>query len=225
MIPLRDVIPSRTFPAVTVSLIGLNAVMFLYQQSLTATALSAVAYRYGVTPAAFDWLSLVTASFVHEGWLPFGVNMLMLWLFGETLEDRTGRGRFVVFYLICGALASLGHAWIGTGSGRPAVGASGAVAGILGAYFVMYPRSRILTFVPVPSVGPLIEVTAVAFLGVWLFVQLLSSTVLMTAAGFAMLEGFSFAACAAAFIGGAMLIPVFQRAERLRVEWWHDAAG
>ena len=110
-------------------------------------------------------------------------------------------------------------------SGRPAVGASGAVAGILGAYFVMYPRSRILTFVPVPGVGPLIEVTAVAFLGVWLFVQLLSSTVLMTAAGFALLEGFSFAACAAAFIGGALLIPVFRRSERLRVDWWHDAAG
>src|SRR3970282_646468 len=130
MIPLRDVIPSRPFPVVTVALIAFNTAVFVLQHSLPAAESLALAGRYGVTPASFDWRTVVTASFVHPGWLGFATNMLVLWLFGENLEDRSGRARYLAFYLTCGALASAGEAWAHAASARPVLGASGAVAGI-----------------------------------------------------------------------------------------------
>jgi len=222
MIPLRDVIPTRTFPVVTIALIALNTAVFVLQQSLAAEDSMAVARRYGVIPASFEWWTAVTASFVHPGWVGFATNMLMLWLFGGTLEDRTGRGRYLAFYLTCAAVATAAQAWSQPATARPTLGASGALAGILGAYFLMYPRSRVLALVPVPVVWPMIELPAVALLGFWLFVQLVSGMPRMPAAEAATVDSFSFAACSAAFLGGALLIPLFRRAERVRVEWWHD---
>jgi membrane associated rhomboid family serine protease len=221
MIPLRDVIPSRTFPAVTVGLIAVSTAVFLLQQSISAAESLTLARLFGLTPGSLEWWTPVTATFFHPGWLSFVANMLTLWLFGDNLEDRSGRARYLAFYLTCGALASLAQAWASPASGRPALGASGAVAGVLGGYFVMYPRSRILAWAPVPGVGPVIELPAVAFLVSWLFAQLVISVPLLPGPAVET-ESFSFTACAAGFLGGALLIPVFRRAERLRVEWWHD---
>jgi membrane associated rhomboid family serine protease len=220
MIPLRDVIPSRTFPIVTVTLIGVNSVIYLFQQSLTATEHSALIHTYGLEPASFAWWSPITSIFLHRDWLQFASNMLMLWLFGENLEDRMGRLRYVVFYLGCGVTAATVHLSTQTNSMGPAVGASGAVAGILGGYFLMYPRSRILALVPVPVVWSVIELPALAFLAVWISAQLVSG--LLPLAGLPPIERFSFGPCAAGFLTGALLIRIFKRAERMRVEWWHD---
>jgi membrane associated rhomboid family serine protease len=222
MIPLRDVIPSRTFPGITIGIIVLNAAAFVYEQSLTRPELLALVTTYGVVPAAFGWPQVFTSMFLHADWLHFVSNMLFLWIFGDNIEDRTGHGRYVMFYLLCGSVATAAHVSSAPGSFTPTIGASGAVAGIMGAYFVLYPRSRILTLVPIVIVFKLIEVPAVVFLGLWFVLQLFSSIGSLLATRGAIVSGVAFWAHIAGFATGAVLIPLFRRKERLRVEWWHD---
>ena len=221
MLPLRDVMPSRTFPAVTLTLIGINTATFLLQWSLASSAGAALVERFGLTPAEFRPWTPVTSMFLHRDPLQFGANMLMLWLCGENLEDRTGRARMVAFYLLSGALAGLAHAAAHAASWTPAVGASGAVAGVLGGYFSLYPRSRILTLAPLPGADRIIELSAAGYLAFWMLAQLVSSVFPMTETAVATV-GPSLAACAAAFLGGALMIRAFRRPERMRVDWWHD---
>src|SRR5215207_11429577 len=144
MFPISDVIPSRTRPVVTISLIALNALAFLYELQLSDRQLQVFAYAYGVVPAVFSWSDVLSSMFLHDGWMHFLGNMLYLWIFGDNVEDRLGHGRFVAFYLLCGTVASLAHVMSEPGSLIPTIGASGAVAGVMGAYFVLYPHSRIL---------------------------------------------------------------------------------
>jgi len=174
MIPLRDVIPSRTFPLFTIAFIALNAVAFLYQVSLPDPALEALMYQYGVVPARFRWLPVVTSMFLHGGWLHFLGNMLYLWIFGDNVEDRLGHVRFVLFYLFCGAAAALAHVFMNPNSILPTIGASGAIAGVMGAYFVLYPHSRVLALVPLFIFWEIIEVPAILFLGLWFVMQFFS---------------------------------------------------
>ena len=147
MIPLRDVIPSRSTPVVTIGIIVLNAVVFAYQLSLGAAG-QAFIFANGLVPSEFSLITLITSMFLHGGLMHFGGNMLYLWIFGDNVEDRMGHGRFVVFYLLCGVAAALAQTWANPNSPVPMVGASGAIAGVMGAYFVMYPRSRIVTLDP-----------------------------------------------------------------------------
>jgi membrane associated rhomboid family serine protease len=223
MIPLRDIIPSRTFPGVTIALIALNTAAFLYEQSMSRPELLALVNTYGLVPARVEWPHVFTAMFLHADWLHFISNMLFLWIFGDNVEDRTGHGRYVVFYFLCGGLATAMHVWSNPGSSIPTIGASGAVAGVMGAYFVLYPRSRILTLVPIVVIVRLVEVPAIVFLGVWFALQLFSGmgSLLAVARGEAV-AGVAFWAHIAGFAAGAVLIPVFRRRERLRVEWWHQ---
>jgi membrane associated rhomboid family serine protease len=174
MFPVSDVIPSRTTPAVTISLIALNALAFLYELTLSDRDLQRVVQMYGVVPANFAPASVVTSLFLHGGWLHFLGNMLYLWIFGDNVEDRLGRGRFLIFYLGCGAAAALGQAGTNPSSLVPMVGASGAIAGVMGAYFVLFPHSRVLTAVFVLFVVDLIEIPAVFFLGIWFLMQFFS---------------------------------------------------
>ena len=224
MIPLRDVIPSRTFPAVSLALVGLNTATFLYQQLLTADERTALASQFGLTPQAVTWWTLLTAMFLHTDWIQFACNTIALWLFGENVEDRMGRGRMLAFYLLAGVVTAVVHAWPQPAAATPAVGASGAVAGVLGAYFRLFPRSRVLTFVPVPGAGPLMELPAASFLGFWAVALVLSALLQMTRAGAGPVTGWSFASCTIAFLAGALLIRVLRRDERMRVEWWHEPA-
>ena len=174
MIPLRDVIPSRTFPLFTIAFITLNAAAFLYQVSLPDPALEALMYQYGVVPARFRWLPVITSMFLHGGWLHFLGNMLYLWIFGDNVEDRLGHVRFVLFYLFCGAAAALAHVFMNPNSILPTIGASGAIAGVMGAYFVLYPHSRVLALVPLFIFWEIIEVPAILFLGLWFVMQFFS---------------------------------------------------
>jgi membrane associated rhomboid family serine protease len=224
MIPLRDVIPSRTFPVVTVALIALNTACFLYQQSLGPQARSGLAEVLGVVPSALSAWSPITCLFVHRDLLQFTSNMLMLWLLGETLEDRLGRGRHLFFYVLCGVVAAATHVWTYRHSLTPTVGASGAVAGILGGYCRLYPSSRILTLVPVPIAWQVLELPILGFVAAWIVAQLVSTVVPFTG-GIPSAEAFSPAACGAAFLAGAFLVGIFRRSERMRVEWWHDKSS
>jgi rhomboid family protein len=221
MLPLRDVIPSRTFPVVTITLVALNAAAYLHQLSLPDAERFDLARTFGVIPAALSPVSPVTSLFVHRDPLQFASNMLMLWLLGETVEDRLGRGRHVLLYTLCGVLAAATHAWTYRTSLTPAVGASGAVAGILGGYCRLYPGSRILTLVPLPVLWPVLELPVLGFVAAWVVAQLVSDVVPF-ATGIPSAQGFSPASCIIAFLAGALLVRVLRRSERMRVEWWHD---
>jgi membrane associated rhomboid family serine protease len=222
MIPLRDIIPSRTTPYVTISLISLNVLVFMYELSL-GRAVDAFTLYFGLVPAAFSWVTVFTSMFLHGGILHVAGNMLYLWIFGDNVEDRMGHGRFVVFYLLCGVAAALAQTITAPDSVVPMVGASGAIAGVMGAYFVLYPKSRIVTLIPLFFFFQVIEVPAILFLGIWFVMQFLSGVgSIVTTAGGGPSGGVAFWAHVAGFVAGISGVIVFRRPERQRVEWWHD---
>ena len=220
MIPLRDVIPSHTTPVVTILVIALNALVFLYELSLGPRAQAAFMQFFGVVPAALEPATLVTSMFLHGGWLHVLGNMLYLWIFGDNVEDRLGHGRFAVFYLMCGLAAALAQTVTSPHSIVPMVGASGAIAGVMGAYFVMFPRSRVLTLIPLFIFWEVIELPAIFFLGFWFLMQLASGVGSLSAAT-QTAGGIAFWAHVAGFVVGAGSIVFFRRPERQRVEWWN----
>lgn len=220
MIPLRDVIPSRTTPFVTVALIVANALAFLYQAALPRGQFEAFILNWGLVPADFGVVTLLTSMFLHGGWLHFLGNMLYLWIFGDNVEDRFGHGRYLVFYLLCGAFAALAQSLTAPTSTVPMVGASGAIAGVLGAYLVMFPHSRVLTLVPIFFFIQIVEVPATILLGLWFVLQLLSGIGSLSVARGSNIGGVAFWAHAAGFVSGVVLVWLFRRRERERVEWW-----
>jgi membrane associated rhomboid family serine protease len=223
MIPLRDVIPSRTTPYVTFTLIALNTLVFFYQL-LIGEAVEEFILYFALIPAAFSWVAVLTSMFLHGSLLHFGGNMLYLWIFGDNVEDRMGHGRFLAFYLLCGTGAALAQTIASPNSVVPMLGASGAIAGVMGAYFVLYPRSRIVTLLPLFIFFPIVEVPAIFFLGFWFVMQLLSGVgSLATATAGEPGGGIAFWAHAAGFVAGISGVWVFRRPERQRVEWWNDA--
>ena len=221
MFPLRDVIPSRTTPYITVGIIALNTLVFLYQFALGPDVESFILY-FGLIPAAFSWITVFTSMFVHGGFLHFGVNMLYLWIFGDNVEDRMGHGRFIVFYLLCGVAAALAQTIAGPSSVVPMVGASGAIAGVMGAYFLLYPRSRIVAVVFFFFIQ-LVEVPAIFFLGIWFVMQFVSGLGSLAQSTAQPAGGVAFWAHVAGFAAGMGTVGLFKRPERQRVEWWDNA--
>jgi len=215
MIPLRDVIPSRTTPFVTVTIIVLNALAWLFELSLPQRQLNEFLTTYGVVPAYFSAPTLVTSMFLHGGWMHIIGNMWYLWIFGDNVEDRLGHGRFIVFYLLCGMAAAFGQILIDPASTLPTIGASGAIAGVMGAYFVLYPKSRVLALVPLIIFWEVIEVPAIVLLGVWFLMQLLSAGAIAATAN---TGGVAFAAHVAGFIVGVLGVFVFRKREPYR-QW------
>ena len=222
MIPLRDIIPSRTTPVVTIVLIAVNVLVFLFELSLGRNVDQFTLY-WGLVPAAFSWVTVVTSMFLHGGFLHVAGNMLYLWIFGDNVEDRMGHGRFLVFYLLCGVAAALAQTISQPDSVVPMVGASGAIAGVMGAYFVLYPKSRIVTLIPLFFFFQVIEVPAILFLGIWFLMQFISGlgSIVTVATGQAA-GGVAVWAHVAGFVAGISGVVVFRRPERQRVEWWHD---
>ncbi len=180
-IPLRDIQSRRTFPFVTVALVAINAVGFLYELSL-GQRLNGVLQQIAFVPAVYsepgnaigDGRSILISMFLHGGWAHLLGNMLYLWIFGDNVEDRLGHLKYLVFYLGCGWMATLAHAWSNPQSAMPAIGASGAIAGVLGAYLVMFPRARVVTLIPLGFFLRLTELPAVIVLGFWFVLQLFS---------------------------------------------------
>src|SRR5262249_25343890 len=175
MIPLRDVIPSRTTPYITVLIIVINSLAWLYEVSLPRRALESFLQVYGVVPANFQGYTLFTSMFLHGSWMHVLGNMWYLWIFGDNIEDQLGHGRFIIFYLLCGIAAALGQIAMDPTSTLPTIGASGAIAGVMGAYFVLYPRSRVLTLVPLIIIWEIVELPAILLLGFWFLMQLFSA--------------------------------------------------
>lgn len=191
MLPLRDDIPSRSTPFVTLALIGLNVLVFLYQLSLqwsgdaqARRAIEAFVFEFGVVPCRLSGVcaspddfphslvTVLTSMFVHGGLLHVGGNMLYLWIFGDNVEDTLGHPRFLLFYLLSGIIAALAQTAVGPASSVPMIGASGAVSGVLGAYLVLFPYARVLTLMTFVFFFRLVHVPAVIVLGFWIVVQL-----------------------------------------------------
>ena len=174
MFPVSDVIPSRTVPAVTIGLIAVNVLVFFYQLLLPPVGLEQFVAAYAVIPAWFWWPSLFTSQFLHGGWMHILWNMIYLWIFGDNVEDHLGHLGFLLFYLGAGATAALLQILFNPFSGLPMLGASGAIAGVMGAYFVLYPHSRVLTAIFLVFVFDLVEIPALFFLGIWFLLQLVN---------------------------------------------------
>jgi membrane associated rhomboid family serine protease len=180
MFPLRDTVQARTFPFINYLLIGVNVLAFVFEASLGQTGFNRFLTQYGLVPARLSlanpvgYLTLLTSVFLHGSWFHLISNMWTLFIFGDNVEDRMGHGGYLAFYLLAGVVAGLTHTLFVAGSTTPTVGASGAIAGVLGAYFLLYPRGRVLTFIPVFFLPWLIEVPAFIFLGFWFFSQLSS---------------------------------------------------
>src|SRR5215213_7682309 len=219
MIPLRDVIPSRTTPGVTITLIVLNVLIYLLGLTLTGEGRDAFIYAFGLVPAYFSIINVVTAMFVHGGFAHLAGNMLFLWIFGDNVEDRLGHGRFIMFYSLCGAVAAIAQTMLSPNSLTPMVGASGAIAGVMGAYLVLYPHSRILMLFPFPPI--MFELPAVFFLVMWFLVQFLNGiNQLPIFEKDAISGGVAFWAHVMGFVTGLVLIVVLKRRDREAVEWW-----
>ena len=219
MIPLRDVIPSRTKPGITVTLIVINVLVFLFQLSLSERGGLAFIYTFGVVPADFTFISVFTSMFVHAGLAHIGGNLLFLWIFGDNVEDRLGHVRFVAFYFACGAIAALSQALLNPESIVPMVGASGAIAGVMGAYLVLYPHSRVLMLFPFPLF--VFELPAIVFLGFWFFIQFLNGiNQLPVFERDAISGGVAFWAHVMGFVSGLILVVFMKRPERTTVDWW-----
>ena len=176
MFPYRDANPSERFPIVTVVIIVVNVLAFLWELSLGAE-LERSLFRFGVVPQnGFHPLSYFTSIFLHGGWFHLISNMWWLWIFGDNVEDRLGRFRYFLFYLACGLLAGITHTAFNLHSALPAVGASGAVAGVLGAYLVFFPHAKVQTLVPFFLYYEVVELPALFVLGFWFLAQFLSGS-------------------------------------------------
>lgn len=187
MFPLRDTIRSYTFPVVNWFLIGVNALVFLFELSLTPAAQDRLIATFGLVPARLNLanpvllllhpaalIPLFTHMFLHGGWFHILSNMWVLYIFGDNVEDRMGSGRYLLFYLLSGLAAALTQVLIDPASRAPSIGASGAIAGVLGAYFLMYPKARVTTLILLIIIPWFVELPAVIFLGFWFVSQLFS---------------------------------------------------
>ena len=212
MFPVSDVIPSKTRPVVTIGLIAACTLAFVYELQLDRRQMYALAHGWGAVPADLRWPTLFSSLFLHDGWIHFGGNMLYLWIFGDNVEDSLGHAGYLLFYLAAGVLAALAHVVFHPGSAAPLIGASGAIAAVMGAYFVLYPRSQVLTAVFLVLYLDVIEIPAVFFLGIWLLMQLLSGFASMGAQ--AADVGVAFAAHIAGFLAGAATGLVIRRRSR-----------
>jgi membrane associated rhomboid family serine protease len=243
LIPLRDDVPSCTYPAVNVLLIALNALAFLVELVI-GDGLPRFFQQAAVIPVLFTGrdaslgpvdvvvttlqpdlgLRVLVSMFLHGGWAHFLGNMLYLWIFGDNVEDRMGHVRYLVFYLACGWAAAYGHIWSDPASRLPSIGASGAIAGVLAAYMTLYPRARVVAVVPLGLFFPLVQIPAIFFLGFWFLQNFLLGTLTLTR-GSSPFGGTAFWAHIGGFVAGLVLVWLFQGRRRrppARDQWWTD---
>jgi membrane associated rhomboid family serine protease len=187
MIPLRDTIRTNNYPVVNNAIIGINVIVFLFQLTLGA-GLDRFIYIYGLVPARYSipqisayfssshqLFSFVSFMFLHGGFWHLLGNMWSLYIFGDNVEDRLGHLRYLIFYLICGVASGLSHLLLNLNSNVPTIGASGAIAGVMGAYFILHPRAKILTLIPIFFIPYFLEIPAYFFLGFWFLLQFINA--------------------------------------------------
>lgn len=220
MIPLKDTIRSRHFPVITWVILGLNTILFLIQLSMGPISLDWFINTFALVPSRWAsdpvWFSatLVTSMFLHGGWFHFLSNMWILFIFGDNVEDKMGPWGFAIFYLLSGVAAGLLHTFVQPFSIIPTLGASGAIAGVLGAYMLLFPNARVVTLVPLVFIFTTINVPAVIYLGFWFVSQLFSG---LTSIGIAM-TGVAWWAHIGGFLFGLVMVRFFLwRRDKLRV--------
>ena len=224
MIPLRDENPSRTVSLVNIILILANVSIFIYQNFFISGGAESLLLRLGCIPYEFTHfvdisppalvpvpLTIITAMFMHGGWVHLLGNMLFLWIFGDNIEDRLGHFRYLSFYLLCGLIASLSHILTNLSSQVPSIGASGAIAGVMGAYMVLFPRARIRTLLILGIFIQIVRIPAIVMLGYWILIHVLS--------GFAEFGprtggGIAWFAHIGGFIAGLFLIIVMKKPKK-----------
>ena len=224
MVPLRDNNPTTITPFVTYALIGANIFIFLYQIGLSPQELEAFFHIAAVVPRELsaslvgmptnqsvpEWMTLITSQFLHGGFLHIGGNMLFLWVFGNNIEDRLGHVKYLIFYLACGALAALTQWFFSQNSGIPSLGASGAIAGVMGAYILRFPRAEVLTLLPLFIFITVLRIPAIYFLGFWFVQQAFYGVASLNAPSNIGMEsgGIAYWAHAGGFVFGAILGPL-----------------
>ncbi|HIQ48369.1 MAG TPA: rhomboid family intramembrane serine protease [Aquifex aeolicus] len=223
MIPIKDINPSRSFPIVNITIIFLCSVIWLYEWSLTKNIIYTIQgtmtkfeiflSQWGLVPAELleKPYTLITHMFLHGGWGHIIGNMWFLWVFGDNVEDKLGKLRYIVFYILCGLGAALTQTLISFsfgGTDVPMVGASGAISGVLGAYMKMFPNARILALVPIFIFFTLMELPALIFIGIWFFIQIVNGIVTLPFIGYG---GVAWYAHIGGFLTGYLLIDFFYK--------------
>jgi membrane associated rhomboid family serine protease len=215
MIPIHDSQPSYSKPYITILLIALNVLIFLFQVSLDPFTRNDFIFAFGLVPDRFHWSAVLTSMFMHGGWMHLIGNMLFLWVYGDNIEDILGHAKYLLFYLLCGAAAAMGQVLIAPDSHVPMVGASGAIAGVMGAYMVKFPHSRIVLagwFLIIFT----IELPAYVVLLYWFGLQFLSGFGSIAGIG-AQRGGVAFFAHIGGFIAGMIIIFLLKTRDRYRL--------
>ena len=222
MLPLRDINPTYRFPIVTVTLIGVNVAVFILELMFSAQGqLELFIGRYAIIPYELTrgvdlpppslrpaFLTIFTAMFLHGGFLHIAGNMLYLWIFGNNVEDNMGHLRFLIFYLLCGVAASVAQIAVNPASDVPNIGASGAIAGVLGAYIIMHPRAQVETLLFLGYFIRVVRIPALIVLGYWILIQLLQG---LLSLGLPASGGVAWFAHIGGFFAGVILVHIFRR--------------
>lgn len=226
MLPLRDTVRARSLPILNYSLIGLNVLIFIVEAGMGPTAFRGMLTRFGLVPAQLSlarplsYLTLLTSVFLHGSWFHLISNMWTLHIFGDNVEDRMGRGRYLLFYLLAGVIAGTTQVLFAPQSQVPTVGASGAIAGVLGAYFLLFPQGRVLTLIPLFILPWFVEIPAFIYLGIWFLTQVSSGLVTLGRLGAGgSFSGIAWWAHIGGFVAGLALVRSFARRRRRR---WPD---
>ncbi len=226
MIPLKDNIPSCHAPVVTVGLIAVNVLVYVNQMMLSPQAAVQFIHLYGLIPLEISsgelmiphpvplYATLFTSMFVHGGLFHLGGNMLYLWIFGDNVEDRMGRLKFLIFYLLSGLGAAATQIWANSASQIPMVGASGAISGVLGAYLLLFPSARVLTLIPLGFFTRVVEIPALIVLGFWIIVQILNGVMTLGA----QVGGVAWFAHVGGFVAGLIMVVILADGRR-RLSW------
>jgi membrane associated rhomboid family serine protease len=223
MFPLYDTVRSRTFPLINVTLIVANILAFLYELQLDPATLQEFIFTWGLIPARIindldtTWTTFFSSMFLHGGWFHIINNMWVLFIFGDNVEARMGKIRYLVFYLLSGVAAGLLQSYILPSSTVPMIGASGAVAGVLGAYLILFPRSRIASLVPILFIFTIVEIPAMLFLIFWFVSQLYSGLGAIRGGGE---SGIAWWAHIGGFIFGAVMVSFFAIKRRALESRW-----
>jgi membrane associated rhomboid family serine protease len=235
MIPIRDDTPRYSTPYVTYLLIALNVLVFLFEVALAPPVREAFIFQFGVIPVRVlaavglanvyaphaSVLPLLTSMFLHASWLHLIGNMWVLWIFGDNIEDYLGHFAYLIFYLVSGFAASLAHILLNAGSTVPSVGASGAIAGIMGAYFLLFPSAKVLTLVPLIIFFTFIWLPAWIVLGYWFVLQFLSGAATQIAYASRSGGGIAFWAHVGGFLAGIVMIKLMPQRLNRRMRYMY----
>ncbi len=215
MLPIKDTIRSRSVPLVNWLFILANLLVFLFEVSLPPARLEQFIYQYGLVPAHLNlanpvtWGPLFTHMFLHGGWLHLISNLWILFIFGDNVEDRLGSGRYILFYLIGGIAAGLVQIFFSTDAQTPSIGASGAIAAVLGGYFSFYPRSKVITLIPIFIIPWFVELPSFIFLGFWFISQLFQGLMTLGASAGQAVGGVAWWAHIGGFVFGLLFVRMF----------------